>query len=367
VKNNGFLTATICFFSVLFIFFIPAAYGDELKKVALFPFDVYAEKDPASLRKQVVESIQNNLLKSRAVRVIPQDVLSKSLDGKQVDEKTALQAGREVGADVVIIGSVSQLGKVVSIDAKVLDVKSGQASQGVFVQGTLAEGIGNLAARLTEGLMLKVAAEKRIASIVVTGNRKIETSAVMNVLKEAPGKLFSPADLSADIKAIYKTGYFSDVKADVKDTPAGKVITFTVQERPVVSNVIIKGNDAIETKDIEAVLTVRLRQFLDVEKVKEDVEKIRTLYHNKGYFNVEIKHDIEKRSEREAVLTYTIVEGRRLYIKSISFRGVQAFSPKELKNMMDTNEYGFFHIFTDSGILKEDKLKEDAKKLNAFT
>jgi len=68
--------------------------------------------------------------------VIPQDVLSKSLDGKQVDEKTALQAGREVGADVVIIGSVSQLGKVVSIDAKVLDVKSGQASQGVFVQGT---------------------------------------------------------------------------------------------------------------------------------------------------------------------------------------------------------------------------------------
>jgi len=64
VKNNGFLTATICFFSVLFIFFIPAAYGDELKKVALFPFDVYAEKDPASLRKQVVESIQNNLLKA---------------------------------------------------------------------------------------------------------------------------------------------------------------------------------------------------------------------------------------------------------------------------------------------------------------
>jgi len=34
--------------------------------------------------------------------------------------------------------------------------------------------------------------------------------------------------------------------------------------------------------------------------------------------------------------------------------------------MMDTNEYGFFHIFTDSGILKEDKLKEDAKKLSAF-
>ena len=366
MKKNGFLTATICFFSVLLICSMPAAHGDELKKVALFPFDVYAEKDRASLQKQVGESIQNNLLRSRAIQIIPQDVLMKSLNGRQIDEKTALQVGREVGADVAIIGSVSQLGKVVSIDAKLIDVKSGQAPQGVFVQGTLAEGIGNLSARLTDDLILKIAAEKRIASIVVMGNRKIETSAIMNVLKESPGKLFSPADLSADIKAIYKTGYFSDVKADVKDTPGGKVITFTVQERPMISNVVVKGNDAIETKEIEAVLTVRLRQFLDVDKIKEDVEKIRTLYHNKGYFNVEIKYDIEMKSEKEAILTYTIVEGRRLYIKSISFTGVQAFSPKELKNMMDTSEYGLFHFFTDSGILKEDKLKEDVKKLNAF-
>ncbi len=357
-------SVVLLFISCVFLF--SPASGEELKKVALFPFDIYSEKEPAALQKQISEAVQNELLRTRSVRIIPQEAFAKYVAGKRIDENLALKTGRTIEADYVIIGSLSQLGKTLSMDSKVIDIRSGQIVQGIFAQGTIAEGIANISARLADKLALKVAGERRIASVVIAGNKKIETNAILNVIKGVKGKLFSPADLSADIKTIYKMGYFSDVRVIVADSPEGKKITFTVQEKPLVTDLKIKGNEAIDTKDIEAVLTVRTKQFLDVGKIISDAEKIKTLYGNKGYFNAEVKYEIDKKSDKDIRLTYNIKEDRRLYIKSISFTGNAAFTGKELKNMMETNEWGIFHFLTDSGVLKEDKLKEDVKKLNAY-
>ncbi len=365
-KKMPSAAARVFFILMSCLFLVAPAFAQELKKVALLPFDVYSEKDQAALRKQVGEAVQNELLKTRSVRIVPQDTFVRDLAGKPVNEALAMQVGRKIGADYVVIGSLSQLGKTLSLDSKVIDIHSGKVSEGIFVQGTTTEGVGNLSSRLVDKLALKVAGERRIASIAVTGNKKIEVNAILNVLKETKGKLFSPPDLSADIRTIYKMGYFSDVRASVKDGPDGKVITFTVQEKPQVTELTIKGNEAIDTKDIEAVLTVKTRQFLDADKIRADVEKIKTLYNNKGYFNAEVKYQIDKKSDKDIRLIYNINEAKRLYIKSITFTGNEAYTGKELKNMMDTNEWGIFHFFTDSGVLKEDKLKEDVKKLHAY-
>jgi len=356
----------VVLFILSFLLVFSSAGAEELKKVALFPFDIYGEKEPAVLQKQIAEALQNELLRTRSVRIIPEESFSRHVAGKRIDEELALKTGRAVDADYVIIGSLSRMGKILSLDSRVVDIRSGRTLQGIFAQGTVAEGVANISGRLAEKLIMQVAGERRIESVAVTGNKKIEANAILNVLKGTKGKLFSPETLSADIKGIYKMGYFSDVRAAVADSPEGKKITFTVQEKPVVTDLKIKGNEAIDTKDIEAVLTVKMRQFLDAGKILSDVEKIKSLYSNKGYFNAEVKYEIDKKSDKDVRLTYTITEGRRLYIKTISFTGNTAYTTKELKNMMDTNEWGIFHFFTDSGVLKEDKLKEDVKKLNAF-
>lgn len=365
-KNKTPISVPVILSILFFLFLFSSAPAEELKKVALFPFDIYSEKEPAALQKQITETLQTELMRTRAVQIIPETLFAKDAAGKRPDEQLALKTGRAVGADYVIIGSLSQLGKTLSMDSKVIDIRSGRVTQGIFAQGTIAEGLANISGRLADKLILQVAGERRIESIAITGNKKIEEKAILNVLKGTKGKLFSPATLSADIKGIYKMGYFSDVRAKVTDSSEGKRITFTVQEKPVVTDLKIKGNEAIDTKEIEAVLAVKMRQFLDAGKIISDVEKIKSLYSNKGYFNAEVKYEIDRKSDKDARLTYTIIEGRRLYIKTISFTGNAAYTGKELKNMMDTDEWGIFHFFTDSGLLKEDKLKEDVKKLNAF-
>lgn len=338
----------------------------DLKKIAIFPFDIHAKKEKNYLQDRIYSSISTELMKTGYVQVINKNTFLKMIGGEQPDKKLADRVGREIGADFVIIGSLSMMGEFISVDAKVVTVKDRKVSQSFFVQGSGIGNIENLSAQLAEKIFLETSREQKIAKIKFTGNKRIEDSALYNVLKSAEGKIFSEKLLSSDIKSIYKMGYFGDVTVDVTDSPEGKVIKFALEEKPLITDIEIKGNDVIETEEIEGVLTVKPRQILNLDRVKGDAEKIKTLYDNKGYFNAEVSYKAEKEEDKNIVVIFNIAENERLYIKSLIFEGNKAYNDKELKDMMDTSEWGIFHFLTDSGILKEDRLKQDINKLNAF-
>ena len=215
-------------------------------------------------------------------------------------------------------------------------------------------------------ILSRITADQRIVRVEFKGNRKIEGSAISQGLKSAPGNIFTEADLSSDIKTIFKMGYFDDVTVDVTDAPEGKVITFSVVEKPMITEILIKGNKAVKRDDIESAMTVRTKQTSNPEKLRADIQKIKALYDSKGYYNAEILSEIEKAGERDVRVVITIAENERLFIKNIVFEGNRTFTTKELKNMMTTNEWGIFHVLTDSGVLKKDQLKQDVGKINAF-
>ena len=362
-----FIFQRVLFILIVLLFLFPQNLrAKDLKKIAIFPFDINAKKEKNYLQDKIYSGISTELTKAGYVQVIKKNTFSKMISGKRVDEKLAGRVGRDIGADFVIIGSLSMMGEFISVDAKIINIKDKKVSQSFFVQGAGIKSIGNLSAQLTEKIFLETSREQKIAEIIFTGNKRIEDSAVYNVLKSAKGNIFSERLLSSDIKAIYGMGYFGDVTVDVTDSPEGKVITFALEEKPLITDIEIKGNDVIETEEIEGVLTVKPRQILNLDRVKSDAEKIKTLYDNKGYFNAEVSYKAEKEEDKNIVIIFNVAENERLYIKSLIFEGNKAYSDKELKDMMDTSEWGIFHFLTDSGILKEDRLKQDINKLNAF-
>ncbi|MEN6465461.1 MAG: outer membrane protein assembly factor BamA [Syntrophaceae bacterium] len=291
---------------------------------------------------------------------------SNLIKQKTPDEELALNVGGQIGADYVLIGSAFRIGDNLSLDARVIDVKAKKTVQNFFAQGKAGVSeSGRIASDLATKVLTTVFGKKKVDRIVFKGNRKIEATAIQNVIKISKGRIFSDEELSQDIKAIYKMGYFTDVQADVADTPDGLVVTFIVDEKPLISQIRIKGNDAVNTKDIEAVLSTKPKQFVDVDRLRNDAEKVRELFLNKGYLNAEVKYDSERR-DKDIVVNFNITEGDRLYIKTISFEGNQAFSDKQLKKLMETNQKDLFSVFTDSGLLKRDKLKEDVNKINAY-
>jgi outer membrane protein insertion porin family len=355
------LTVSVC--SVLLA---QHASAQDEKRVAVFPFDVYAEKDTSALKEAIESGIAAELKKRKDLAIIPRDQYLSQIRGKGIDEKLALGTGEAIGADYVIIGSLSAIGNLLSLDSKLIDVKGKKVLPGIYVQGRGTENVNALATQLARELSLKISGKERIARIVLQGNTKIEDNALLNVIKSAKGKVFTETDLSSDIKAIYGMGYFSDVAADVTDSPEGKIITFILKERPTLSEIIIKGNDKISTDDIKAALTVKTRQVLNMDKVRTDATKIKGLYDEKGYFNAVINYATEPKGDKEVRLVFNIKENERLYIQSIKFEGNQAFTEKQLKDTMQTSEVTIFRYFTDAGVLKIEKLREDINKLRAF-
>ncbi len=346
------------------LFFHQVTQAAEPRKIALIPFEIFSPSNPDQLRQNITEGILKGISSSRNIKIVDQSAVSGMLKGKTLTEELAVSAGAKAGADFIIMGSAFRIGETVNLDCRVIDAKTGKTVNTAYAQGKI-DSAGQISADLGARVLSTILGSKKITRIVFKGNRKIEESAIQHTIKSARGKNFSEADLSRDVKSIYRMGYFNDVQADIDESPEGVVITFIVEEKPLISQIKFRGSDAISTKDLEAVISTKPKQFVDNDKLRNDAEKIRDLYVNKAYLNAEVRYESEKR-EKDITVTFNITENDRVYIKSISFEGNQAFSDKQLKKLMEMNEKGLFSVFTDSGLLKKDKLKEDANRINAF-
>jgi outer membrane protein insertion porin family len=268
--------------------------------------------------------------------------------------------------DYVVTGSITQFGDTLNIDAQIIDIALAAILPAVSVQGKSSAGHEALAGELKKEILGITGLLDKIVRIDIAGNRKIGVDAIKQQLRSKAGNPLNEEDITADIKAIFKMGLFVDVSASVTAEPQGKVITFTVVEKELISEIRLIGNKALDKDDIMGAMTVKTRQSLNQEKIKEDIQKIKALYDTKGYYNAEITDRLEKDDQKDMVLILDIKENNRVYIRSITFEGNEAFSTKELVKMMTTTERTLLGFIMDTGILQTQQLKQDIQKLNAF-
>ncbi len=351
-------------FLLLSLFPLTPMHAQGLKKISVLPFEVYSKEDSAAIKESLYKKMSEELKKEKLIRLIPADSFLKSK--VKVDERRAISAGKSLRADFVVIGSLTQLGETLSVDAKIIDVGTGNILSPVSVSGKGLANLGAIAVQLKTEILVRTGLIEKIAKIEIKGNRKIEASAIIQQIKSKEGNPYFKEDITADIKTIFKMGFFLDVSAEATSTPQGKIVTFTVLEKGLITDIQIKGNKAISKDDIQEVMTIKTRQSLNREKIKADVEKIKTLYDSKGYYNAEITDSVEKDGEKDFHVILDIKENDQIYVRTITFEGNEAYSSKELKNMMSTSEYNILNFFTDSGLLKREQLKQDINKLTAF-
>jgi outer membrane protein insertion porin family len=215
-------------------------------------------------------------------------------------------------------------------------------------------------------LLLCAAGPDQLVKIDVTGNERIEKGFITNNIKSKEGDAYDLEKLRDDMKNIYKTGFFSDVQIDVKDTERGKVVTFVVIERPPVKAIYVTGNKKIKTPDITDKLKIRTNTVLNIDRIKESMDEIRKLYASKAYYATRVSYNIEYPEPNEAVLTFSIEEPERAYVRKVKFTGNKIFKDSKLKNYMRVREKGWFSWFTGSGLLDEESLEDDRKNIEAF-
>jgi outer membrane protein insertion porin family len=209
--------------------------------------------------------------------------------------------------------------------------------------------------------------EKSIVfKVEVTGNDRIERGVILNAAKTKEKQAYDPEKVAEDMKNIYKTGFFSDVQVDVKDTPQGKTVTFVVVERPPVSEILISGNKKIKTEDLKDKIKIKAGSVLNTEKIKETVDEIKKYYATKNYYGAKVTYSIDYEEGYRAKVTFIIDEAQKAYVKKITFTGNTHLKAGTLKDYMKTREKGILSWFTGSGTLDDEQLEEDRRNLGAF-
>jgi outer membrane protein insertion porin family len=206
----------------------------------------------------------------------------------------------------------------------------------------------------------------RIAKIDVVGNERIDKGVVTNAIKSRENDVYDPAKIGEDLKSIYKTGYFSDVMVDVKDTDNGKAVTFVVVERPPVNAIYITGNKKVKVEDIRDKLKIKTGTILNLDKVNESIAEIKKLYASKGYYATKVSYEVESEEGYRTGLRFVIEEPQRAYVRKITFSGNSHLKAGQIKGVMRTREKGWFSWFTGSGILDEEVIEEDRKQIEGL-
>ena len=198
-----------------------------------------------------------------------------------------------------------------------------------------------------------------IAEVRVQGNRRIEAAAILQVVRLKAGDLVDPDQVDQDLRAIYKLGHFTDVKAQIETVDGKPVLEYLVQEKPVVREVRIEGAKELSAEKVREAFDIKPNTIFSAKELQKGIKKVKKLYADEGYYLAEVEATTSKRSETENNVVVTVKEGDKVLIRSIDFEGNQAFSDKKLRKAMETSEKWMFSWLTGAGTYKEEVLKND--------
>jgi outer membrane protein insertion porin family len=198
-----------------------------------------------------------------------------------------------------------------------------------------------------------------ITAIQIKGQQKIEEPAIRNKITSKVGEAYSVKKIKTDVRELFKTGFFNDV---VVDREAGRV-TFTVVEKPIISEIAYEGNDELEDDELNEASGLKPYEILDMTKVREAIEKFEKLYEEKGYFLARVTYVIENQKDKTARLIFKITENEKVKVAQIRFLGNRQMTSGRLKSAMQTQEGGFFSFVSGSGSYKQDAFDRDIQAL----
>ncbi len=343
-------------------------------RILILPFNTFGIKN-----KTVVDDLRVFLeknLSQRKITVLPISIVKETLGyiPKELSYEEAKNLCKKLNLTAIIWGSVTQIDQSISLDLHIVQSRISETKHLFFV-GEITNWVP-IVEKATKKLNDIIFELKRIIDVRVSGNIRMDEDAILSVTKLKPGDIFDPKKLQEDIKSIYKLGYFEDVKADIEETNKGLVLTFIVQEKPVVKEIIYKGNKAIKKSDLEKVTELKASTILNFNKIKKAAERIEMLYKEKGYYQAEVRPEIKPISKREVKLIFHIKEGEKTYIKRIRFIGNHVFSDEELKKLLEISEKTRFswikkikNFFTggiEPGVYNKEALYRDLGRIVSF-
>lgn len=192
-------------------------------------------------------------------------------------------------------------------------------------------------------------------------------SLIHSNIRVKEGDTFQRARVDDDVRNLYATGYFYNIRVAEESTADGIALTYVVQGNPLLTDIKFSGNRRFNTAKLQKKLTSKVGRPLDEKKLFSDAKEIEKLYQKVGYQRTTVKPvlSIDENAGRGTV-TFEIKETGKVKIQDIVFEGANSFPQKKLRKQLKTKPRWWMSWLTGSGVLKEEQFEDDKEKLIDF-
>ncbi len=181
-----------------------------------------------------------------------------------------------------------------------------------------------------------------VSDVIIQGSRRMSNEQIKVRLRTQPGKEYNAAALDDDVRDLYKTQQFSNIRTLVQDDGPGRVKIFlTVLDLPnTVQKVTFNGANHVKPDELEKITGVRagmpLNPNLNLQGCHKILEKYEELGRSFSYCKLTKGGDL---SDTEVV--YDITEGPKVKVRAIRFVGNTFVSDGRLATQVHSSSEWF--------------------------
>ena len=186
-------------------------------------------------------------------------------------------------------------------------------------------------------------------------------------IRVKPGDPFLAAATDDDVRNLYATGFFYNVRVKADPAPTGVVLTYVVQGKPRLVQINFQGNEKYSTSKLLRKISSKAGDLWDERKLFTDEQEIQKMYQKSGHPQTKVKYSysIDEAAGR-ATATFEITESPKVKIIEVDFAGAQAYTQRKLRGVVKTRKHWMFSWITGHGFLKDEELEDDRDRLTEF-
>ena len=204
-----------------------------------------------------------------------------------------------------------------------------------------------------------------VTDIKVEGLQRISAGTVFNYLPVKVGEQLDKRSISRSIRALYKTGFFKDVRLEQD----GSTLIVFVVERPAIADIEFEGNKDIDTEELNKALKqigFAEGRVYDKSVLQRVVEELKRQYYARGKYSVRIDSTVTPLERNRVGIKLDISEGKITTIHQINIVGNKVFDTETLLDEMELTTPTWISFYTKTDQYSKQKLAGDLEKLRSF-
>tara|TARA_B100000963_G_scaffold328406_1_gene316880 strand:- start:4739 stop:6976 length:2238 start_codon:yes stop_codon:yes gene_type:complete len=197
----------------------------------------------------------------------------------------------------------------------------------------------------------------------VKNNERITKETIITYGDIRLDKDYSQKELNKIIKDLYDTNFFKRISITID----GQTLVLDVEENKIIQTVKVEGVKSNKIKEaiLKNLFSKDKSPFL-IEKVKTDVNRMKTSLNNIGYYLSDVKSKISENNNGTVDLIFEVNLGEKSKIKKIEFIGDKKIKDRSLRSVIISEEAKFWKFISNNKFVNEDIIERDKRLLKNY-